>query len=184
MEGLRVRRASGDDAERMNTYIARLVDEPHNNVVRDPGEWTKTVEEEREILERAAAAENELFVVAELEGRIVGVANIRRGAGSTNRHRASLGVSVDQDFRRRGIGMMLMRALIDWSKQPGVRRVELQVFARNGGAIALYEKLGFVKEGLHKMAFLKQGVWVDEYTMALILPGEATGDKRATDEHK
>jgi RimJ/RimL family protein N-acetyltransferase len=81
-----------------------------------------------------------------------------------------LAVSVDRGFRRRGVGKALMNALIDRARDQGIRRLELQVFVRNSPAIALYEKLGFVRDGLHKMAFLKQGVWVDEYTMALILP--------------
>jgi RimJ/RimL family protein N-acetyltransferase len=169
---INIRHATPDDAEALVAYMHKLVNEPHNNIVLDPGQWTMTVEEERDFLRKRGEEDDGIFFVAECAGRIVGVASIRREARPTAHHAASLGVSVDIDHRRKGIGTALMRSLIDWAKENQLRRVELKVFVRNPGAIALYEKLGFVKEGLHRMVFCKQGQWVDEYTMAMILPGE------------
>ena len=150
--------------------MIKLVSEPHNNITRDPGQWLLTVDEEREFLRRAAEDPNQFVLVAELNVQIVGAANISRFAKPTQRHAASLGLSVDIDRRHQGIGTALMHALLDWAKSRKIRRIELQVFTRNTLAIHLYQKLGFVQEGLHRMAFLKQGQWIDEYTMALLLP--------------
>jgi RimJ/RimL family protein N-acetyltransferase len=172
---LQIRQAVAGDAEGLIDHVIRITNEPHNNVTRDPGQWTMTVEEEREFIAKAAGNPDAFFVVATLDGQIVGSARIDRAARLTARHVASLGISVDAAYRRRGVGMALMRAMIDWARAQGLRRVELKVFTRNAAAIGLYVKLGFIMEGLHRKAFLKQGVWVDEYTMALFLEPVADG---------
>jgi RimJ/RimL family protein N-acetyltransferase len=115
---------------------------------------------------------DQYFVVAVVGGKIVGCADIQRRKPPTARHVASLGVLVNAAYRRRGVGQALMTALLDWAKEQKLRRVELKVFVRNAGAIALDEQLGFVIEGMHRRALCKQGVWVDEYTMTLILDVE------------
>ena len=86
---------------------------------------------------------------------------------------------VHADYQRRGVGTRLMEALLDiadnWLM---LVRVELTVFADNAGAIALYEKLGFVIEGTKRAAAIRNGRYMDEYMMARIrrLPDEP--DKR------
>ena len=168
-ENLVIRPATAADAEEATAYVIRLTSEPNNNIVRDPGQWEMTVEQEREFLAKAADNPDQLFLVAVLEGRIVGSANILRRAPLTARHAATVGLSVDAAWRRRGIGRALMTTLLEWARKQGLRRVELGVFTRNTVAMGLYLQMGFVVEGLHRRAYLKQGVWVDEYTMALLL---------------
>ena len=50
-------------------------------------------------------------------------------------------------------------------------RVELEVYADNERAIALYEKMGFQREGLRRMATVRRGRYIDEYSMARLRPG-------------
>ena len=59
-------------------------------------------------------------------------------------------VCVRADCRRRGIGQMLMEGLIRETKKAGVRVWHLEVRQSNESAIRLYEKLGFVQDGLRK----------------------------------
>ena len=68
-----------------------------------------------------------------------------------------------------GIGSKLVRTLLDQADNSiGLRRVELTVLAENTGAIALYETLGFRREGVfHDYAF-KAGRFVDAIPMARI----------------
>lgn len=169
---LRIRPAAESDAEAMIAYMHRLTNEPHNNLTWDPGQWTMTVEAERDFIARRAAAGEEgqgLFVVAEVGAEIVGAAQLSRGSRLTNDHAAGLGISIDAAWRRRGIGTALLEHLLAWAREHGVVRIELKVFTRNAGAIRLYERFGFVVEGRHPYAFRKQGVWVEELTMGLIL---------------
>ena len=57
-------------------------------------------------------------------------------------------VAVDLDMRGMGYGKALMQALIDDCKKNGGKAMTLEVRESNGGAIALYEKLGFVSRGI------------------------------------
>ena len=61
-----------------------------------------------------------------------------------------MNVAVHPDFRRRGIGQMLVTALADELKQAGNRCLTLEVRASNAPAIAMYQKLGFEQVGLRK----------------------------------
>lgn len=167
---LRIRAAEEADAEALIAYMHRLTSEPHNNIVLDPGQWTMTVDEERAYIARQNAnADRGTFVVAEIAGKIVGVAGLDRGAKPTNRHTATLGISVDAAWRRQKIGTALMEYLLTWARQHALVRIELKVFSRNPIAIRLYQRFGFVEEGRHPFACCKQGIWVENLTMGLIL---------------
>ena len=50
-------------------------------------------------------------------------------------------------YRKRGVGKMLVTAVLEWAKERGVETVELLVTGINDGAMRFYERLGFVKTG-------------------------------------
>lgn len=52
-------------------------------------------------------------------------------------------VSVNSDFRNKGIGSSLVRAALDWLAQRGVYSVYVGTYAVNTTAARMYEKLGF-----------------------------------------
>lgn len=118
---------------------------------------------------RAANSENELWLVAEVDGGIVGGADFHRGKWSKNVHTAELGVAVRKEHRGLGIGAALMRTGIRWAKTSGVRKLKLGVFATNEWAIALYRSLGFEEEATLKGEVILEGKPVDEILMALWL---------------
>lgn len=87
------------------------------------------------------------------------------------RHAAMLGIAVRDDWQGRGIGTALMRALIDRADNwMNVLRIELTVFTDNEAARALYERFGFVVEGVHRAYALRAGAYVDVYAMARLHP--------------
>jgi putative acetyltransferase len=53
-----------------------------------------------------------------------------------------------------------------WAK--GLSRIELTVRTDNANAKALYERFGFVVEGINRRAFLVDGEFFDTCTMALV----------------
>lgn len=59
-------------------------------------------------------------------------------------------IVVAGEFRRQGIGSELLQAVIAWSQERGAQCVELEVRVGNRAAIALYERAGFVSEGLRR----------------------------------
>ena len=65
----------------------------------------------------------------------------------------------------------MMNDIIDFAKQNGFLRIELSVALINEKAIRLYEKAGFVKEGLlKKFTYLKsENKYLDEVMMAYLV---------------
>jgi GNAT superfamily N-acetyltransferase len=80
-------------------------------------------------------------LVAVENGTPVGLANLGRRAERT----WVGGVGVVHARRRAGIGEQLMRGLLERARGVGALEVVLEVIVENAPAIALYEKLGFVR---------------------------------------
>ena len=90
--------------------------------------------------------ENSMFLVVEEKGEILGYCGLLMVLDEgevTN-------VSVRRDRQREGIGNFLMESLIRLSREQGIRMIHLEVRAGNETAIRLYERLGFVRDGLRK----------------------------------
>lgn len=104
------------------------------------------------------SSEPDLFLVAELEGRVVGFVFGRESRDMpmevlTKRHATKAGyietLAVTQEHRRKGIGTLLLNSLFERLRRRGVDYVSLHVPAEETGAIRLYEKLGFKTRGYH-----------------------------------
>lgn len=67
-------------------------------------------------------------------------------------HSGSLGIGVISKYRGQGVGDALMRAALKQARFIDLTRVELTVREQNQPAIAMYEKFGFVVEGVKKKA--------------------------------
>lgn len=80
--------------------------------------------------------------VWEEEGRIVGNVTLTPEEGRPGYWLIS-NVAVDEKYRRRGLARALMQASLDDAQKRKARTVMLQVRPHNGGAIRLYEQLGF-----------------------------------------
>ncbi|MCL4265275.1 MAG: GNAT family N-acetyltransferase [Anaerolineae bacterium] len=105
--------------------------------------------------------------VAEVDGRVVGMASLHQKQNPRERHAAGLGMMVHPDYWGRGIGSQLLDALVNlagnWLQ---LTRVELEVNTDNLAAIRLYEKLGFVIEGTHRLHAYGDGRMADSHFMA------------------
>ena len=110
-------------------------------------------------------------IVAVLDGRIVGSADIFQYKGR-RRHVGDIGMSVHDDFQRRGIGSALMAALIDVADNwLDLKRLELKVYVDNASAIRMYRKFGFEVEGTVRGDAFRAGKYVDSFYMARLQPG-------------
>lgn len=118
------------------------------------------------------ASSNNLHLVAELDGNVVASAGVfAPGNHVRRRHASGLGISVAKDAQGKGVGTALMAALVDYADRWGnILRIELNVFADNTRAIALYERFGFVREGLLRKYALRDGRYVDSLVMARLHP--------------
>ena len=81
-------------------------------------------------------------------------------------------MGVHDDFAGRGAGRALLAGLLEQADRwLALTCVELTVWADNARAIALYERAGFTREGLHKAYAWRDGAYVDALSMARLRPG-------------
>jgi L-phenylalanine/L-methionine N-acetyltransferase len=91
--------------------------------------------------------------------------------GLRRMHARGLGMTVALTWQGQGLGDRLMVALLDWADNwAGVLRIELTVFTDNARAIALYQRHGFVQEGVMRAFALRDGMYVDTLAMARLHP--------------
>jgi len=108
------------------------------------------------------------FVVVDDE-RVVGWCDIRPQRLEGFKHCGILGMGLLEGYRGKGYGTRLMDEAMKAAKNYGMERVELEVYASNIPAIRLYEKKGFIHEGVKKKARKLDGVYDDIVMMALII---------------
>ncbi len=119
-----------------------------------PDENSMNAEEEAKFHKEKTESENEIEVIAEVDGKVVGCAGIESvGKKFKVKHRTVLGISVDKNYWRLGIGRALIEACIECAKKAGYEQMELDVVGDNKAAIALYESVGFVEYGRNPKGF-------------------------------
>ena len=170
---LHIRRAVLGDA----TALARIMGHPDvlPNLMQTP--YTSEALWQARLTDLLALGKPDLMLVVEQpddhgELQVVASAGLHpAGAALRRRHVMSLGISVHPEAQGQGVGTALMQALCDWADRWGqVLRLELSVYADNARAIALYQRCGFVREGLHTGFALRNGQYVDSVSMARMHP--------------
>ncbi|OXM70085.1 GNAT family N-acetyltransferase [Amycolatopsis vastitatis] len=113
-------------------------------------------------------ARPEDFLVAEHESVVAGYVRLAEGF-TIPAHRHVLvigGLAVDPDRRRLGIARQLVEAALAEARRRGARKVTLRVLGHNTGAQRVYERCGFVVEGVLRAEFRIDGHDVDDILMA------------------
>ena len=110
----------------------------------------------------------EAFLVAELDGRVVGYIRLKPPSKlPENAHVIQVqGLAVHPDARRRGAAAGLLDAAEETLRERGIRKLTLRVLSTNQAAIRLYERHGFVREGTLLDEFCINGRFVDDVMMA------------------
>lgn len=97
---------------------------------------------------------------------VVGWCDILPKPGEACAHVGVLGMGVVAAARGQGVGTALLTAALAHAARKGIVRVELAVRVDNHVAIALYQRVGFVVEGLCRCAYCVDGEFFDVYHMA------------------
>jgi putative acetyltransferase len=158
-----IREADLDDAVALQHYASELFGE------RLPGLYERpvpTLEQEVQFLKTYRGQANSVLLVAEDAGGVVGLLGLLGRPMPQEAHVGVVGISVHRDYRGQGLGTRLLEALFEWTPAHGIRRIEIEGFANNPGAIRLYESLGFVREGVRRGALVVDGEYVDVVCMA------------------
>ncbi|MEY4530525.1 MAG: hypothetical protein RLZZ156_1246 [Deinococcota bacterium] len=78
-------------------------------------------------------------------------------------------IGLQAEFLGQGYGTEATRAVVNNGfEQVRLHRISLSVYAFNPRAQRVYEKCGFVKEGLERHALFWEGQWVDSIRMAIL----------------
>ncbi|MBV8186992.1 MAG: GNAT family N-acetyltransferase [Alphaproteobacteria bacterium] len=96
-----------------------------------------------------AAGTDLVTFIAELDGRWVGLAT-GLALGSDRSEPELVGMFVDGEARRLGVGGALVESVVGWARARGALRLTLSVTATNQAAIALYRRCGFQPTGAAK----------------------------------
>jgi putative acetyltransferase len=160
------RRSRPGDGEMLAAHMADpavfpgVLQMPHAT----PPEWETR-------LERNMGDDANVHLLCLVGDELAGSAGIHRHARPRTLHAAGIGMTVSGAWQGRGVGSLLMDALLDVADNWwGLTRVELTVYVDNAHAIALYEKHGFEREGVLRQYALRDGRLVDALAMARLRP--------------
>lgn len=106
--------------------------------------------------------------VALVDNKVVGWCDVTELHRPIYAHVGSLGLGVVSAYRGMGIGKALMETTLKAAQSKGLLRIELDVVAHNVRAQKLYEKFGFVREGVYKNRGYVNGQFQDHIFMALL----------------
>jgi putative acetyltransferase len=159
-----IRRAEPADAAGIaRTYVSRstaagTLQNPYPSIA----DWTERLGRD--------ATSNYIFVA--LAGdEVIGHAGLHGSRNVRRQHAWGLGISIRDDWQRRGVGTRLMETMIDLADHwLGALRIELTVFTDNAAALALYRKFDFEVEGVHRAYALRDGTYMDVTAMARLHP--------------
>jgi putative acetyltransferase len=161
----RIRPAEPADAPALVALAEAVAREPEGWLISTDG-WRSSGEERRYIRALRRYPHAALFVAESEDGELVGRLSVARDRHPASLHVADVGLMVDIEWRRQGIGRALLEAAVKWARGAGVTKLELHVFPWNEAAIRLYEQVGFEQEGYRKGHYRRGDDVVDAVLMA------------------
>ncbi|HUB75725.1 MAG TPA: GNAT family N-acetyltransferase [Solirubrobacteraceae bacterium] len=160
-----IRQAEPGDAPALVELASAVAAEPEGWLLSD-ARW-RSVGDERRYIRALKRHPHAALYVAEMGGQLVGRLSLSRDPNPASAHVADLGLMVAAGHRRRGIGTALLQAAESWARGSRISKLELHVFPHNAPAIALYERLGYAREGLRRDHYRRpDGRFVDAILMA------------------
>jgi ribosomal protein S18 acetylase RimI-like enzyme len=110
------------------------------------------------------------LVAVNPQKKIVGEIDITVKNFARVKHNGSLTIGILAEYQGQGLGSLLLEQAFLWANEKTLSRIELTVFANNEPAKALYQKYGFVVEGVRKNYLQNDdGSYEDDVLMAKYL---------------
>ncbi|GGF79721.1 N-acetyltransferase [Paenibacillus albidus] len=144
-----IRSAHPKDARQLSE-LRLQIDGESEHLDREPGEAFIDGAGFEEIIGTDTESRRNLFLVAEVNKRIVGFSRCEGNSLKRFAHKVEFGVGVKRDYWGYGIGKHLLQESVSWADATGIHKMTLNVLESNENAIALYTKLGFEQEGILK----------------------------------
>jgi len=126
-----------DDQDRLLEFYSSIGDDDLRNFrhyVKDPAlikDWCKNLDYEKV-----------LPLLSLVKDRVVGNASLHYFEGP-KRHIAEVRLFLSKDYRRRGLGMKMVRALVDIARKQDIRVLTAEIIAEQPKVIRAFEQVGF-----------------------------------------
>lgn len=161
---IRVRKANPSDAPALALLQVEIYAE-ERWFVGDGPPASETLRQRLRLTDEARS----LYLVAYTDETLVGWLELHRLSPKKLEHVTVLTLAVAAAYRRHGAASKLFPEAYAWARAGGVKKVQLSVRARNGAALALYEREGFVLEGRERSQIYDAGAFEDNLLMAKFL---------------
>lgn len=160
-----------DDAQSLIDAMVEVATTSPHIIMTGADFQAKSVQDQQEWIQKYNDNPRGFVILAEHEGKIVGVLDFGGGQRNKTQHRGSLGISLHSDLRGEGLGQLLFKKLLAEVKNiEGLTQVELSVMSENQTAYHLYKKVGFKEFGRRPNAYrMDDGSFNDEIMMVMPL---------------
>ncbi len=162
-----IRKAIEDDAKIWFEFMSNL-DKETNYMLYEEGE-RKNNEKIIENLIKNKVKGKDLLLVADDNGDLAGFLSASINKVNRVKHVAYIVCGIRKQYRGQGIGTRFFQELDAWALENSLRRLELTVVCENKVAVKLYEKSGFVIEGIQRKSFCLNGKYLDQYYMGKLI---------------
>ena len=168
-----IREAQPGDSRALNDYMVATYKVARHLITR-PDEFRPQPFARRLWIAKKQLNEFELCIVAEEDGNIIGMLECWTDRRQRITHVTTFAMSVAPDSQGKGVGKALLTHYIDWVRDhPHLRKIDLHVHSDNVAAKAMYEKLGFKKQGVRKAQIIyEDGRVIDDILMTLWPKGD------------
>ena len=158
------------------TSDAKILCDAEKQIAATPGLMVSLPDELNEAsfadrIQKLSQLPNSKYIVAEINGKIVGHALLDPMPLKAIQHVARLTIMVHPTHEEKGIGTEMLKHLISWTQtSPHVEKIELNVRSVNLRAIRLYQKFGFnVESRLKNRVKTSENNYIDDLQMGLFL---------------
>ena len=164
MDAVTVRDATLEDA----AAIAAIYNEGIEDRLATLETGLRSADERRSWLE--THGERHPVLVAQRDGRVMAWGSLNRfNPRPAYDHVVDFSIYVSRAARGRGVGRVLLTALIDRARALGFHKMVLAAFPGNTAGMRLYESMGFKTVGGYREHGRLDSRWVDVVLMAQIL---------------
>ena len=162
---IKIREIEVEDYKELLDFMKKVKGE--TNFLRGyPNEIKMSYEDEKEYIKKVKSSETSNYFVVIKNNKMIGCIGFNGNTARKMKHYGTIGISVLKEYWGRGIATTLLEKLISWSKEKGIKKINLDVFENNERAIKLYEKFGFKLEGC-----IEDGIFDGENYINLLVYG-------------
>jgi len=162
---IKIREIEVEDYKELLDFMKKVKGET-NFLLGYPDEIKLSYEDEKEHIKKVKTSETSNYFVVMKNNKMIGCIGFNGNTARKMKHYGTIGISVLKEYWGRGIATALLEKLISWSKEKGIKKINLDVFENNERAIKLYEKFGFKLEGC-----IEDGIFDGENYINLLVYG-------------